>query len=157
PSCSPTRSQVSSPPATRSTEPMVTEARANPLCGPSDTTYRFALLAATTVAASAFAWDWLWMTFNGGKFQSTLVACEDKLTANGTFDNSIDGSAAHSRALQRCLGSISRDQALWSILGAVAVVLGALVITAGLPRWKVWRRRLTPIAERLPRIDDRVG
>jgi Zn-dependent protease with chaperone function len=131
-------------------------ARANPFCGPADTTFRFVLLVVAAVAAGAFAWDWLWFTNNGDRYLATLGACEQRVSADTSIDASLSGATDRSQAVERCLGSFAREQAVWSALGAVAVLVVAIVIVAVVPRWKIRRRQLRPVAEKLPAVAERV-
>jgi Zn-dependent protease with chaperone function len=132
-------------------------ARANPFCGPSDTTFRFVLLVVAAVAAGAFAWDALWLASNRDRYVSTLVACQNRVGADPRFDPTFGGLQDRDHAVQRCLGHLSREQALWSGLGAVGVIIVAVLVVAALPAWKIRRRRLQPVAEKLPAVVARVG
>lgn len=110
---------------------------------PSDTAVRFLLLLAAVTSASLYMFQSLWFTLRGELFREVLLRC-----AEGAADLSSGGpigtTTAQLQADAECRSGILRDQAMFAVAGAAAVLVLAWVAYRLLPAARIRRRHLEP-------------
>ncbi|MBV6402857.1 MAG: Protease HtpX [Anaerolineales bacterium] len=122
--------------------------RLNPFLFPSDTDFRFVLLVVAIVAASITVFNSLqvdiftssWLKMSVDCIEKSKLAHPDDLTLQLQFE-------------KQCRDRYEMLQSGWILLGIAILLSVATLIYWLIPRWLVWRRKLSPFtAEDDPQI-----
>jgi hypothetical protein len=95
------------------------------------------LLIISVFSASAFFYEFLYITYNARYVLETNLHCLESARETHPHD-----MIAYSTALNDCLAPMARSQALWTLLGIALLLLVAGLIFQIFPSWKIWRNRL---------------
>lgn len=116
--------------------------RVNVLAYPAPSTTRFLILVAALLAGGLFAGNWIYNATRGAHFSQSFLQC-------GTAFSISEGR-------DHCQSAVLREVAVARLLGAGAVVLGALVILGLTPVVVSRRRRLRALPSGLTDIKQHV-
>jgi Zn-dependent protease with chaperone function len=126
--------------------------RLNPFAFPSDTTFRFVLLALAVLGATLYVWQWVYFAVgvDGQEYGRQAAACVALGPPPGA---TLDQYIGLDNSMAECVRDTNRPMAWWMIGGAALVLLLAVAFTLARPWWQVRRRNLRPLdAEDAPAV-----
>jgi Zn-dependent protease with chaperone function len=127
--------------------------RLNPFAFPSVTSFRFILLIAAVLGASAFFYDSIFFIFNAQSVGEALRHCRE--TAQAIYPAELE---LQNMAFDVCRAPISLNQARWTITGMALLLVVSAAVFIVLPSWKIWRLRFVPLrSEDAPELTAYLG
>ncbi|GAA2704082.1 M48 family metalloprotease [Actinoplanes palleronii] len=111
-----------------------------------DTRLRFTLLVLCAVAAALFSFRWsMYLVVDDFQEFTTTTGCWERAAAETGFAEELDSQLARNRVYDQCAAHVYATRGAIGLAGVAAVLAVAAAAALLWPRWRIRRRRLTPL------------